>query len=466
MMHYDVVVIGSGPGGYVAAIRCSQLGMNTALVERYATLGGTCSNVGCIPSKALLDSSLHYHETLHHAAKHGFRAESVTLDFARMMARKAEVVSENARGLNYLMKKNKIAVHLGHAAFRSRREITVQSESGQSVISANRFIVATGSKPSTLPGISIDRRRIITSTEALSLPELPASLLVVGGGIVGCELASVYARLGSRVTIAEYAASLVPGMDTEASAELQKAMKALGITVLLGHSAVAASATDQEVRVSLQDNSGKTIEAVTDYCLIAVGRRPYTQGLEPMNAGIRLSEKGFIIVDENLQTTAPNIYAIGDVIGGAMLAHKAEEEGIFVAETIAGQKPHINYHLIPGVVYTHPEVAWVGATEQDLQHRGIPYKKGLFPFRASGRARAAADTSGFVKVLAHERTDELLGVHIVNARAADLIGEAVVAMEYRASAEDVARSCHAHPTYSEALKEACLMASGNRAIHW
>ncbi|MCS6917716.1 MAG: dihydrolipoyl dehydrogenase, partial [Chitinophagales bacterium] len=440
-------------------------GFKTALAERYPALGGTCSNVGCIPSKALLDSSLRYYETRTAAAVHGFTAEDVRLDFPVMMQRKQTVVEENVRGLNFLMKKNKIDVYHGHASFRSPQEVAIRSDGAETLLRADRIIIATGSKPASLPGIVPDKKRIITSTEALSLTEVPRSLLVIGGGIVGCELASVYARLGSAVTIAEYAAALVPGMDSEVASELRKALTEQGITLLLQHAAISATATEAGVRVELKDNSGASRTAEADYCLVAVGRRPYTDGLQLDQAGLKVNEKGFIPVNHQLQTAVSHIYAIGDVIGGAMLAHKAEEEGIFVAELLAGQKPHINYKLIPGVVYTHPEVASVGYTEQELKQNGRAYRKGLFPFRASGRARAAADTAGFVKVLADEKTDELLGVHIVNARAADLIGEAVVAMEYRASAEDVARCCHAHPTYSEALKEACLMATAGRPIH-
>ncbi|MCS6990337.1 MAG: dihydrolipoyl dehydrogenase [Chitinophagales bacterium] len=464
-MNYDVVVIGSGPGGYVAAIRCAQLGFRTAVVERYGVLGGTCTNVGCIPSKALLDSSLHYYEARKGAEHHGFHIGQVELNFPAMMNRKAAVVKENLRGLNFLMKKNNIDIYHGHASFRSPHSLVVQAPEKNLELTATRIIIATGSKPASLPGIVPDKKRIITSTEALSLSEVPASLVVIGGGIVGCEMASVYARLGSQVTMVEYADTLVPGMDTDAAAELKKALTELGISIHVKHRAIGASVDGEKVRVTVQqpDGSSKLFEA--DYCLVAVGRRPFTEGLHLEKAAVKTNEKGFIVVNENLQTTASHIYAIGDVIGGAMLAHKAEEEGIFVAEVLAGQKPHLNYRLIPGVVYTHPEVAWVGFTEQQLQQQGKAYRKGLFPYRANGRARAAGNTAGFVKVLADEKTDEVLGVHIVNARAADLIAEAVVAMEFRASAEDVARCCHAHPTYSEALKEACLIATANRPIH-
>ena len=465
MSKYDVTVIGSGPGGYVAAIRCSQLGMKTAIIERYGTLGGTCTNVGCIPSKALLDSSEHFHNAQKNFAAHGINLENLSVDFSKMISRKDEVVKTNTAGINFLMKKNKIDVFNGHGSFKSANNISVRKDDGSTEeIETKNVIIATGSKPSTLPGIEIDKKRIITSTEALTLQEIPQTMIVIGGGIIGCEMASVFARLGTKIRIVEYFDSLITNMDRELGKELQKTLSKLGIEFFLSHKVTGAVASESSVTVSAENPKGEKTDFTADYCLVAVGRIPYTDALGLENIGIA-PDKGRIPVNEKLETSVNGVYAIGDVIRGAMLAHKAEDEGVFVAEILAGQKPHINYNLIPGVVYTWPEVASVGATEEELKQKNVSYNKGSFPFRASGRARAAMEPDGFIKVLADKTTDEILGVHMIGARAADMIAEAVLAMEFRSSAEDVARSSHAHPTFTEAFKEACLLASENRTIH-
>lgn len=466
MNSYDVIVIGSGPGGYVSAIRCAQLGFKTAIVERYKSLGGTCLNVGCIPSKALLDSSEHYHLAQHHFKTHGINAESIQINFKQMIQRKSDVVSQTADGVRYLMKKNKIDTYHGHGSFLSSTKIAVAGDDHSTTeLEAKYFIIATGSKPSSLPNITIDKKRIITSTEALSLGELPKSMIVIGGGVIGCELASVYARLGTRVQIIEYMDGLIPGMDKDLAAELQKVMKKLNVDFYFNQKVTGAISDEDGVIITANDKDNKEQTFSADYCLVAVGRRAYTDNLGLNAAGVSLDERGKVIVDEQLKTTAPNIYAIGDVIRGAMLAHKAEEEGVFVAEVLAGKKPHIHYHLIPGVVYTWPEVAAVGYTEQQLIEKNIAYKKGSYPFKALGRARAAMESDGFVKILADQETDEVLGVHMIGPRVADVIAEAVVAMEFRASAEDLFRISHAHPTFAEAVKEAAIIASEGRGIN-
>lgn len=463
---YDVVVIGSGPGGYVCAIRCAQLGLKTAIVEKYSTLGGTCLNVGCIPSKAWLDSSERYHETVHTHADHGINVSKVELDFKKMRDRVKNVVNDNVGGVSFLMKKNKIDVHQGMGSFKSANEVLVKGDKGETVLVAKNIIIATGSKPSTLPGIEIDKKTVITSTEALFLDKQPKSLVVIGGGVIGCEMASVYARLGTKVTIVEYADSLIGTMDKDLSKVLTKVFKKDGIELLTGHAVSSAKGSKSKAVVTAKNlKKGEEITIEAEMCLVAVGRRPFVEGLNLEAAGVQLDERSRVKTDDHLRTNISNIYAIGDVVKGAMLAHKAEEEGVFVAELIAGQKPHINYNLIPGVVYTWPEVSAVGATEDELKKQGIAYKVGSFPYKASGRARASNESEGLIKVLADASTDEILGVHMVGARCADMIAEAVLAMEFRASAEDVARTCHAHPTYTETFKEACMAASENRAIH-
>jgi dihydrolipoamide dehydrogenase len=465
-MTYDVVIIGAGPGGYVAAIRCAQLGLKTALIEKYDTLGGTCLNVGCIPSKALLDSSEHYHNATHTFATHGIDVKEVKVNLAQMIQRKRDVVSQTCDGIKFLMKKNKIDVLHGLGSFVDKNTIKVTASDGTSKdITTKNSIIATGSKPTSFPFLPVDKKRIITSTEALELKEVPKHLIVIGGGVIGLELGSVYGRLGAKVTVVEYAPSIIGTMDSSLGKELQKVLTKLDFDFKLSHKVTGAVVKGKEVVVTAEDASGKAIEIKGDYCLVAVGRSAYTNGLGLENVGIKTDNRGKVEVDAHLQTSVPGIYAIGDVVKGAMLAHKAEEEGTFVAETIAGQKPHINYNLIPGVVYTWPEVAAVGYTEEQLKEQGRAYKTGSFPFKASGRARASMDLDGFVKVLADKHTDEILGVHMIGPRVADMIAEAVVAMEFRASAEDVSRMSHAHPTFTESFKEACLAATENRALH-
>lgn len=466
METYDVIVIGSGPGGYVAAIRSAQLGKRTALIEKYATLGGTCLNVGCIPSKALLDSSEHYHQAKEQFSAHGIGVGSLSIDFPQMISRKGEVVSQTTAGIDFLMKKNNIDVHHGMGAFVDSHTISVTPLKADPYnLAAKHVIIATGSKPNTLPFIEIDKKRIITSTEALSLAKLPKSMVVIGGGVIGLELGSVYARLGTEVTVIEYMDSLIASMDRTLGKELLRSLKKLGIKFHLKTGVKEVKAAGRSVTIKADNKKGEELTFKAEYCLVSVGRKPFTNGLNLEAAGIKTDERGMIPVDEKLRTTQPHIFAIGDVIKGAMLAHKAEEEGVFVAEIINGEHPHIDYNLIPGVVYTWPEVASVGRTEEQLKAEGVNYKVGSFPFKASGRARASMDTDGLVKVLAHSESDEILGVHMIGPRAADMIAEAVVAMEFRASAEDISRMSHAHPTYTEALKEAALAATGDRALH-
>lgn len=467
MSQYDVVVIGSGPGGYVAAIRCAQLGMKTAIIEKYGTLGGTCLNVGCIPSKALLDSSHHYEDAIKHFEEHGIEIPGeVKVNLEKMIGRKQAVVDQTTKGIEFLMSKNKIDVHHGMGSFKDANTVNIKKDDGKmDTISAKNIIIATGSKPASLPFIEIDKERIITSTEALKLKEIPKHMIVIGGGVIGLELGQVYKRLGAQVTVVEYMDRIVPGMDGALSKELMKVLKKQKVKFNLSHKVKSVERKGDEVIVKADDKKGQEVEFVGDYCLVSVGRRPYTDGLNVEAAGIKLDEKGRVEVNGHLQTSTSNIYAIGDVVKGAMLAHKAEEEGTMVAEILAGQKPHIDYNLIPGVVYTWPEVAAVGKTEEELKEAGVAYKVGQFPMRALGRARASMDIDGFVKILADKATDEVLGVHMIGARCADLITEAVTAMEFRASAEDMSRMSHAHPTYAEAVKEAALAATDNRALH-
>ncbi|MBP6072552.1 MAG: dihydrolipoyl dehydrogenase [Flavobacterium sp.] len=466
MNSFDVVIIGSGPGGYVSAIRCAQLGFKTAIIEKYATLGGTCLNVGCIPSKALLASSHHFEE-LQHFADHGIEvAGEVKVNLEKMIARKQAVVDQTSGGVKYLMDKNKVTVLEGLGSFVDATHVLVSKKDGSSeTIEAKNVIIATGSKSSSLPFISIDKERIITSTEALKLPEVPKHLVIIGGGVIGIELGQVYLRLGAQVSVVEYLDRIIPGMDSSLSKELTKVLKKQGMKFYTSHKVKSVERNGNLVNVQADNAKGETVTLEGDYCLVAVGRRPYTDGLNADKAGVKLSERGQVEVNGHLQTNVSNIYAIGDVVRGAMLAHKAEEEGVLVAEILAGQKPHIDYNLIPGVVYTWPEVAAVGKTEEQLKEAGVAFKSGSFPFKALGRARAGGDTDGFVKILADATTDEVLGVHMIGARCADLIAEAVTAMEFRASAEDISRMSHAHPTFAEAIKEAALAATDNRALH-
>ena len=464
---YDITVIGSGPGGYVAAIRCAQLGMKTAIIEKESTLGGTCLNVGCIPSKAMLDSTEHFFQAKHQFAEHGIVISDLQADLKQMVKRKAEVVDKTTSGVDFLMKKNKVDVFKGTGSFIDKNTLQVTPKEGEAqTLSTQKVIIATGSEPASLPGIEIDGKHIISSTEALELTELPEHMLVIGGGIIATEMASVFGRLGAQVTILEYADRLIPGMDGSLGKELAKVLKKeLGIEIHVNHKVTGAEIKGEKVIVNAENKKGEIQAFEGDICLMAVGRKPYTDNLGLENIGIE-TDRGRIPVNDQMETSIPGIYAIGDVVRGAMLAHKASEEGMFVAEVIAGQHPHINYRAIPGVVYTWPEVAGVGYTEEELKKDKVPYKKGQFPFKASGRARASMDDNfGFVKILSHKETDEILGMHIIGPRAADMIMEGVMGLEFRASAEDLAIFSHPHPTFSESVKEAALGATGDRIIH-
>ena len=466
MSQFDVTVIGSGPGGYVAAIRCAQLGLKTAIIEKYPTMGGTCLNVGCIPSKALLDSSEHFENAKHNFANHGIIIDEPKADLARMIARKDEVVDQTTKGIQFLMDKNKVTVFEGVGSFESSTQVKVTKNDGSSeIIDSKYIIIATGSKPSSLPFITLDKERVITSTEALELKEIPKHLVVIGGGVIGLELGSVYKRLGSEVTVVEFMDKIIPTMDGALSKELNKVLRKQGMKFMLSTAVQAVERNGDTVKVTAKDKKGEEVVVEGDYVLVSVGRKPYTDGLAIEKAGVDLDERGRVKTNEHLQTNVSNIYAIGDVVAGAMLAHKASEEGVLVAEQLAGQKPHINYNLIPGVVYTWPEVAAVGKTEEQLKAEGVAIKVGNFPMRALGRSRASGDLDGFIKIIADEKTDEVLGVHMIGARAADMIAAAVTAMEFRASAEDIARMSHAHPTFAEAIKEAALDATGKIALH-
>ena len=465
-MKYDVVVIGSGPGGYVGAIRAAQLGLKVAIVEKYNTLGGTCLNVGCIPSKALLDSTEHFHNATHNFAEHGIQVSSVKADLKQMITRKNGVVDQTCKGVEFLMKKNKIDIYIGVGSFVTKNIIAIDGQDGRKEIETEKVIIATGSKPVTPEIFNYDKNRVITSTEALNITQIPSKMVIVGGGVIGLELGSVFARLGTSVDVVEYMDKILPTMDADCSKELMRSLKKLGMNFYLGHGVQKVKATKTSTTVTVQKKDGsETFEIKADYCLIAIGRKPYTDGLNLAAIGIQTDEKGRIPVNDHLETSVSGVFAIGDVIKGAMLAHKAEEEGVLVAEYMTGSKPHIDYNLIPGVVYTWPEVAGVGKTEEELKAEGKNYKVGKFPFKALGRSRASMDTDGLVKVLADANTDEVLGVHMIGPRVADVIMEAVALMEFRASAEDMARISHPHPTYTEAVKEAALAATANRAIH-
>ncbi len=465
-MKYDLTIIGSGPGGYVGAIRAAQLGMKTAIIEK-KSLGGTCLNVGCIPSKALLDSSEHYHNAKNKFELHGIDLKDLKVNMPQMMKRKQEVVDQTVKGVEFLMKKNKIDVYEGWGSFVDANTIQVKKEDGSTEnIETDKVIIATGSKPNTPDAFNYDGNRVVTSTEALEIDKVPDRMVIIGGGVIGLELGSVFARLGTEVEVVEYMDRIIAGMDKDCGKELMRSMKTLGVKFHLKHAVTGVEASKTKVKVSVQKrDSEETFILEADYCLVSIGRVPYTENLGLDKVGVQLDERGRVVVDEHLRTNVPNIYAIGDVIRGAMLAHKAGEEGIFIAEYLAGERPHMDYNLIPNVVYTWPEVAGVGRTEEQLKEAKIPYKSGKFPFKALGRARASTDTEGMIKVLSHQETDEILGVHMVGPRTADIIAEAVALMEFRASAEDAARMSHAHPTYTEAFKEAALAATGNRALH-
>jgi dihydrolipoamide dehydrogenase len=466
MSTYDITIIGSGPGGYVAAIRCAQLGMKTAIIEKYNTLGGTCLNVGCIPSKAMLDSSEHFHNAVHNFQEHGIETTGLKANITQMVKRKNEVVAQTSSGIKFLMDKNKVEVLNGTGSFVDKNTVKVIDKDGkETLITSKNIIIATGSKPNFFPGMEPDKKRIITSTEALNMTEIPTKMLVIGGGVIGLELGSVFARLGSQIEVIEFANTILPTMDSALSKELTRSLKKEGFKFNMEHRVQKVENKGESVVLTALNKKGEEVSFEADYCLVAVGRKPFTDGLNLEATGLTLNNRGQIEVNDHLQTAVPNIYAVGDVVRGAMLAHKAEEEGVFVAEQIAGQKPHINYNLIPGVVYTWPEVAAVGKTEEELIAAGVEYKVGSFPIKALGRARASMDTAGLIKILADKTTDEVLGVHMVAPRAADLIMEAVVAMEFRASSEDIARICHPHPTYSEGIKEAALDATEGRALH-
>ncbi len=458
---YDVIVIGGGPGGYVAAIRAAQLGLRTACVEMRETLGGTCLNIGCIPSKALLQSSENFHEVQGSFKDHGINVSGVTLDLARMQARKGEVVSANVKGVEFLFKKNKVTWLKGEARVEAPGNVSVDGRT----YAARHIVVATGSESIPLPGVTVDERRIVTSTGALELDAVPKHLVVIGGGYIGLELGSVWHRLGAQVTVVEYLDRLVPGMDGEIGKTFERVLAKQGLTFKLSTKVTAANATADGVDLTMEPAKGGTTETLhADVVLVAIGRRPYTAQLGLAEAGVALDERGFVKIDPHYRTNVDGIYAIGDVITGPMLAHKAEEEGVAVAELIAGQAGHVNYGVIPGVVYTWPEVASIGATEEMLKRDNITYNVGKFPFTANGRARAMGATDGFVKILADKTTDRILGAHIIGPDAGTLIAEIATAMEFGASAEDVGRICHAHPSLSEAVKEAALAVDG-RALH-
>ena len=461
---FDVVVIGSGPGGYVCAIRLAQLGFKTAIIEKYKSLGGTCLNVGCIPSKSLLDSSHHYEDIIKHAENHGIEISGkINLNFKKMIERKDGVVQQTVKGIDYLMNKNKITVFEGKASFVNNNTLKIAEKKAN--VTFNKCIIATGSKPISLPFINIDKKRVITSTEALSLNEIPKHLVIIGGGVIGLELGQVYKRLGSEVSVIEYSDKITPFMDSDISKELLKILKKQKINFYLSHEVFEVENKKNIISVKAKNKNDEIKTFECDYCLVSVGRKAYTEGLGLENVGIEIDSAGKIVTDSKFKTNAENIYAIGDVINGPMLAHKAEEEGIAVAEILKGEKPHIDYNLVPNVIYTWPEVSSVGRTEQQLIDDNVDYKVGKFPMRALGRSRASSDLDGFVKIIADKKSDEILGVHIIGARAADLIVEGVTAMEFRASCEDISIMSHPHPTYSEAMKEAALAALDNRPLH-
>ena len=459
-MKYDIIVIGSGPGGYISAVRASQLGKKVAIIEKYPTLGGTCLNVGCIPSKALLDSSHHYYDAVNHFEEHGISVSTPSFDFGKMVERKAKVVETTTGGIKYLMDKNDIDVYEGLGSFEDATHVKVTKNDGSSeVIEGTNIIIATGSKPSTLPFIEIDKERIITSTEALKLKEVPKHLIVIGGGVIGLELGSVYKRLGADVSVVEYAPKITPTMDADVSKELQKVLKKQGIKFNVSHGVTAVERNGDEVVVKATNKKGAEVEFKGDYCLVAVGRRAYTDGLGLEKVGVAVNERGQVAVNDHLQTNISNIYAIGDVVKGAMLAHKAEEEGVVVAEYLAGEKPHIDYNLIPGIVYTWPEVAAVGKTEQELTAAKVPYEVGRSSFKHLARAQIAGKDIGSLKILFHRETKEILGIHVFGERAAEIIHIGQAIMEQKGEANTIeyfVNTTFNYPTMAEAYRVAAL----------
>ncbi len=458
MSEFDLVVIGGGPGGYVAAIKASQLGMKVACVEKRGSLGGTCLNVGCIPSKSLLHSSHLYEEANHNFASHGIKVSGLSVDVKAMQKHKDEIVSGLTKGIEGLFAKNKVTYLKGLGTITAKGEVTVAPEKGKAeVVKAKNILIATGSEIVNLPGVEVDGKKIITSDHAIHLTEVPKKLIVIGGGVIGLELGSVWRRLGSEVTVVEYLDKILPPMDDEVSSSFKKILEKQGVEFKLGSKVTSAKAGAKGVDVTIEPAKGGEKEKLhADVVLVAIGRKPYTNGLGLEKVGVQLDEKGRIKTDAHFQTTVPGIFAIGDVIAGPMLAHKAEEDGVAAVEIMAGQAGHVDYDLVPSVVYTHPEVAMIGKTEEQLKKDGVAYNKGKFPFLANSRARSVSDTEGFVKILADKNTDEVLGVHIIGPQAGTIIGEACVAMAYKASSEDIARICHSHPDLNEAVKEAAL----------
>ncbi|WP_185853225.1 dihydrolipoyl dehydrogenase [Blattabacterium cuenoti] len=466
---YDLVVIGSGPGGYVSAIRASQLGLRTAIVEKYQKLGGTCLNVGCIPSKSLLDSSKYFSLAKNHYSSHGIFFEKLFFDFKKMMNRKNEIVKNINSGIKFLMKKNKIVLYQGIASFKTKNTLSIKeikSLKEKQEIKFKYCIISTGSKPSCLPHLNFGNK-IISSTEALSLNEIPNKLIIIGGGIIGLELGSIFNRLGSQITIIEVMDKIISNMDDSLSQEIRKILEKSSIQIETSLSIInIIEEKNKEISVFVKYKNGEEMKFSGDYCLLSIGRIPYTKNLGLENIGIKKDKKGFILVNDSLQSNIKNIYAIGDVIGGKMLAHKAEEEGLYAVEHMIGQKPNkLNYDLVPSVIYTYPEVASVGRTENEIKKEKMEYNVGTFPMKVLGRARTSGCTDGFLKMITHKKTDEILGVHIIGDHAADMIMEASVAMEFRSSSEDIYRICHPHPTFSESFKEAALLNFENRSIH-
>jgi dihydrolipoamide dehydrogenase len=464
MPGYDLIIIGAGPGGYVAAIRAAQLGLSVACVEKEKSLGGTCLRIGCIPSKALLEASERYAETGHDLKRFGVIVGGVSLDLKRMMKHKDTVVKANTVGVDGLFKKNKVRRYLGTARISSPGVVLVTGEKGEERLEAEEILIATGSEPATIPGVVLDGDRIGTSTEALAYPEIPEHLVVIGAGYIGLEMGSVWHRLGSKVVVLEYLDRILPGMDDELAAEASKLLVKQGLDIRTGCRVTGATASSDGATVRYTDSAGKKTELQTSRVLVSVGRRPFTDGLGLAEVGVTIDKRGFIEIGADFETSVPGIRAVGDVVRGPMLAHKGSEEGVAVVEHIATGYGHVNYDAIPSVCYTEPEIAAVGKTEQQLESEGVPFKKGKYPFRFNGRARALAKTDGFIKVLAHAETDRLLGVHAIGPRAGDLIAEAATAIDLMASAEDIARGCHAHPTLAEAFKEAALDVAGI-AVH-